>query len=193
MHADALEYTGNRTGKITNCKVGDYVLTLGNSIGKKLVVEIKDVNNISTTDIHRELELAKKNREAEYAIFVIRDFEALPKSVGWFNEYNGNSLVCALGKNENDGVLHEELLYIAYKWAKSKLIVESHKENKTDVTALIQKGEAAKYKLKAYQSVVTQCGNIEKSTQDIRKIIGITEKEIQADLDAIINAINLSS
>jgi hypothetical protein len=155
--------------------------------------EIKDVNNISTTDIHRELELAKKNREAEYAIFVIRDFEALPKSVGWFNEYNGNSLVCALGKNENDGVLHEELLYIAYKWAKSKLIVESHKENKTDVTALIQKGEAAKYKLKAYQSVVTQCGNIEKSTQDIRKIIGITEKEIQADLDAIINAINLSS
>jgi hypothetical protein len=95
----------------------------------------------------------QKRREAEYAIFVIRDFESLPKSVGWFNEYNGNSLVCALGKNGNDGVLHEELLYIAYKWAKSKLILESLKENKIHVTALVQKGEAAKNKLRVFQSV----------------------------------------
>jgi hypothetical protein len=191
-HADTLEYTGNKTGKITNCKVGDYVMELGDSIGKKLVFEIKDVNNISTTDIHRELEDAKKNREAEYAIFVIRDFEALPKSVGWFNEYNENKLVCALGKNGNDGVLHEELLYIAYKWAKSKLILESPKENKIDFAALRQKGEAAKYKLKVFQSVLTQCGNLEKSTNEIRTIIKDAEREIKEDLEAIINAVNPS-
>jgi hypothetical protein len=189
MHADTLEYTGNKTGKITNCKVGDYVMSLGNSIGKKLVFEIKDVNSISTTEIHKELEDAKKNREAEYAIFVIRDFESLPKSVGWFNEYNGNSLVCALGKNENDGVLHEELLFIAYKWAKSKLILESLKEDKIDAVALIQKGEDAKNKLRVFQSVLTQCGNIEKSTKEIRTITGDAEREIKEDLDAVINAV----
>lgn len=189
MHADTLEYTGNKTGKITNCKKGDYVMALGNGIGKKLVFEIKDVNGISSTEILTELEVSKKNREAEYAIFVIRDIESLPKSIGWFNEYNGNNLVCALGKNENDGVLHEELLFIAYKWAKSKLILESLKENKIDVSALIQKGEAAKNKLRVFQRVLTQCGNIEKSTRDIREEIAVAEREIKEDLDAVINAV----
>jgi hypothetical protein len=56
-HADTLEDTGNKTGKITNCKMGDYVPALGNSIGKKLVFEIKNVNDITPAEILRELEL----------------------------------------------------------------------------------------------------------------------------------------
>ncbi len=48
---DTFEYTGNKPGKITNCKVGDYVMALGNSIGRKLVFENKDKDNISISEI----------------------------------------------------------------------------------------------------------------------------------------------
>jgi hypothetical protein len=34
---------------------------------------------------------------------------------------------------------------------------------------------------------LTQCGNIQKSTEDIRTIITTTEREIKEELDALIN------
>jgi hypothetical protein len=49
--------------------------------------------------------------------------------------------------------------------------------------------EGAKNKLRVFQNVLTQCENIEKSTQEIRTITVVTEREIKEDLDAVINAV----
>lgn len=91
VHGDCLENTSTKVGKLTRSKKGDFVITLGNNIGKKCVIELKDVDRrLTTDDIQVELEEAKKNREADYAILVTRHVESLPKSTGWFNEFNGH-------------------------------------------------------------------------------------------------------
>lgn len=111
VHGDSLENTSTKPGKLLSSKKGDYVVRFGNNTGKRLVIELKNVDKqFSTKDIQDELEQAKKNREADYALLVVKCVESVPKSVCWWGEYNGHNLVCALGNRDGNSSLHEEIL-----------------------------------------------------------------------------------
>lgn len=164
VQGDSLENTSAKVGKANRSKKGDFVLTLGNNVGKKCVIELKDVDKrFSADDILDELEEAKENREADYAIFVTRYVESLPKSTGWFAEFNGHNLVCALGDKQSDSKLHEEILCISYKWAKSKLLMDSYREKNVDCAFISQQVNVVSRKLGVFDMVLTQCGNIKKN------------------------------
>jgi hypothetical protein len=189
IHGDQLDKTGTKAGKVKLSKKGDFVLTLGHKIGKKIVLELKDGGKFSLNEIQHTMDEAIRNREATYGIFVVKNMESIPESVGWFNEYNGNQLVCALGNKESDGMLHEEILYIAYKWAKLKTLLESLQEKKMDASFIIQKATTIKNKLEEFKAIRTQCSNIEKSNEEIRTISRRAEKEISEQLTEIIESI----
>ena len=190
VHGDSLENTSTRVGRITRSKKGDFVLTLGNEVGKKCVIELKDVyKRFSVDDILNELEEAKKNREADYAIFVTRYVESLPKSTRWFAEFNGHNLVCALGNKQNDSTLHEEILCISYKWAKSKLLLDSYKEKKIDCVFINQQVKAVFSRLNVFDTILTQYGNIKRSNEEIKKSIESIREEIEEELNKIINSL----
>ena len=133
IHSDKIERTSNDSGKLSKSKKGDFVITLGD-IGKKIVFEMKDRGTISRPMIQKELDEAMENREAEYGIFVAKNKESLPVNVGWFNEYDGNHLVCAMENNDGDSLIDGEILHIAYKWARARLRIESTKEKKLDTS-----------------------------------------------------------
>jgi hypothetical protein len=195
INGDSLKNTTTEIGLISNCKKGDFVVTLGNNIGKTFVFELKDVEGrISSEQIQEDLDQAKKNRAADYGIYLTKNVESLPKSSGWFQECNGSNLVCALGKSDSDDVtLHQEILCIAYKWVKSKLLERSLKEKKIDVTFVTHQIQTVKLKLSAFNDIIVQCGNIRKSIGEIQKIIDTREYEINQELNKIIASIESSS
>jgi hypothetical protein len=65
--------TGNLTGAIKYCKVGDAVVELGpdcTAAGEKFVVEAKEDSSFDLSKARLEIEMARKNREAAVGVFV---------------------------------------------------------------------------------------------------------------------------
>jgi ABC-type transporter Mla subunit MlaD len=65
--------TGSTTGSIRNCKKGDLVIELGcenTAAGAKFVMEAKEDGSYDFAAARAEIEMARKNREANIGIFV---------------------------------------------------------------------------------------------------------------------------
>jgi hypothetical protein len=72
-HGDVAEDTGNSTGRIKNCKIGDAVITLGPdcaAAGARIVLEAKEEGRVTVRAAQDEIEQARKNRDAQHGIFV---------------------------------------------------------------------------------------------------------------------------
>lgn len=70
---DIATHTGNTTGLIKHCKVGDSVIELGPdnaAAGTKIVVEAKQKKEYQLAGAREEIEIARKNREAQVGLFV---------------------------------------------------------------------------------------------------------------------------
>lgn len=70
---DITTATGNSTGIIKNCKVGDVVVQLGPDSpapGVRIVVEAKDARNYNLAKALEEIAIARQNRQAQIGIFV---------------------------------------------------------------------------------------------------------------------------
>ncbi|CAN0338228.1 unnamed protein product, partial [Ectocarpus sp. 4 AP-2014] len=73
QRGDLCEATGATTGRVKNCKVGDAVLRLGPETpapGAKIVFEAKEDRKYNKTMAIDELETARKNRAADFGMFV---------------------------------------------------------------------------------------------------------------------------
>ncbi len=73
QRGDLAESTGNTTGAIRNCKVGDATLRLGPdspAAGATIVFEAKEALGYSVPKAIDELEQAKKNRGADFGVFI---------------------------------------------------------------------------------------------------------------------------
>lgn len=70
---DLVEFTGNATGLVKNCKKGDCVIELGPdhaAAAAKIVVEAKDVAGFDVRQARAEIEEGRKNRGAQVGLFV---------------------------------------------------------------------------------------------------------------------------
>jgi hypothetical protein len=70
---DVPRHTGNSTGRIRNCKVGDCLIELGPDSaapGSRVAVEAKEKVNYDLPTARAEIEQARKNREAQVGLFV---------------------------------------------------------------------------------------------------------------------------
>ena len=108
-----------------------------------------------------------ENRNASYGIFVSKWKEALPNSVGCFNEYDGKYLVCALTSKDHEGVPHPEILNMAIGWARNKLLMKSVKAEALDFELLYNKMEEIKKKINRFSLLETECTNAETAVEKI--------------------------
>jgi hypothetical protein len=70
---DIATHTGNTTGLIKNCKIGDFVIKLGpdeRAAGTQIVVEAKEKEGYSLAAALTEIETARKNRRAAAGLFL---------------------------------------------------------------------------------------------------------------------------
>jgi len=119
---DFVERTGEIVGLIPKSKVGDHVVTLNTNTKTKdlkIVFESKSANTYNSTNaIVKELEVAIKNRGADYGVFVFDNFERFNKvSSQPFHVISENMALTVL--NEDVGNLP---IKIAYVWAKNQLM-----------------------------------------------------------------------
>ena len=179
---DELQRTTEEYGLLAGSKKGDFVIKLGES-SSKIVIEAKDVGNISLNDIHKILEESMENRDAKYGIFVVKNVESMPMSVGFFKEYYGNQLVVALGTSESEELLAKELLLVAFNWAKAKLLSEVGIEGKKDITPIVrEKIQQIQDALNNFRNIRTHCTNLEKATKKILDISDDIESGIRSQL-----------
>ncbi|MGI0013739.1 MAG: hypothetical protein ACREBU_09905, partial [Nitrososphaera sp.] len=187
-HGDLLDMAGAKRGEIQGRIVGDLVITLGNGAGK-IVIELKDVKKgtYSMSKIHSELDEAMKNRNAAYGVFVVKNVNSIDASNGYFQEYDSNKLVCALGNSDTDGKLHSEILFIAYRWARLRLALEHFKQQKKLDTAYVnERMKLIKTELREFDKIITRCGTIERSAGEIEGIATSIRRNIDREIGFIL-------
>ncbi|TET89623.1 MAG: hypothetical protein E3J35_09445 [Methanomassiliicoccales archaeon] len=181
---DEVERTSTERGDLEGRVVGDFVITLNEKPDLKIVLETKDWGSVTLPKIRKNLEEAMENRSAEYGIFLIKNKEALPKMVGYFNEYPGNQLVAVYGVETEDGN-EGELLEIAYKWARTRLLYQKGEVTGVDLTRVGNRLEEISASMKNFTNILKQCKNVEKANDKIRKLCGDIRDEISSSMDEI--------
>ena len=180
---DELERKTDEIGEITDSFAGDFLITLRDIPDKKIVLETKDWGTVTQPQIIENLENAMKNRGAKYGIFVSKYKEALPKKIGWFNEFRGNMLVCALGSKKAD-TFFPELLNNACQWAKLRVKKEITVEEKA-LETLTEGIREIEIKLDTFSQIQTQCTNVDKATKEIRELSDTLKNSIEEQIRKI--------
>jgi len=186
---DRLEPTGTTVGKATRSKKGDFVLRFAEKPEMPVVIEAKDVGRLSLQEIQQTLKEAIENRGAAYAILVSKNVDALPGSVGWFNEYGNNQLVIALGESGSDE-LREEILNIAITWARFKLLIQTAKTGTLDISKISGEVQRAETIIGRFKDITTQCTNLEKASTTIRGVCDEIKRDLHEELATISALVN---
>lgn len=184
---DMVQYTGEEIGELDRCKKGDFVVTVNDK--HNIAIEAKD-QYLSQPKIKEEMETAIENRDAEYGILVAKSINNIPDEVGWFNEY-GNRLVVALTEGEEsegeESDLQNEMLQIAYKWARMKTLEgEAVEQDELDVTALKEELTGISDEIYRFRNIRSKLTNIEDASSDIRDEL----KEIQSGVKTSLDSLN---
>lgn len=181
---DEVINTSKEIGEIEGSKAGDFVVILNERPDLRIVIETKDKKSVTLPQIHSNLEESMENRNAEYSIFVIKDGDALPKQVGHFNEYPGNQLVTVFGI-ETEGGNDGEMLEIAYKWARNRLLFQKGVATGVDLSAVGDRLNEIEASMKNFTQMLKQCTNVEKASKKIRDLINRTKDDISDSMDEI--------
>jgi len=181
---DILTRTSDMVGAVTNSKKGDFVIDVDSKAEYRIVIEAKDWGNISLPKIHKEIDEALENRTAKFGIFITKWIEALPNSVGCFNCYNNDRIVCGLG-SKDDEIIHQEILHVAYCWARTQLLKKSVKAEKVDFDKIDSNLEEIKKQLTSFNNIRTQCRNIDNASKKIAQESENIKDEIQQCLKNI--------
>lgn len=167
---DELERTTDVPGRISGSKKGDFVVTLSGRPDCKIVLETKDVERMTLSNIHEIMKEAIENRDAKYGIFVTKWVESLPDSVGCFNEYQGNHLVCALTSKEHEGIIHPEILQIAVCWARIRSLLEKAEAEGLNISLIQAKLGEMRNKLELFARIKRECTNVENTVNRVRSL-----------------------
>ena len=93
-------------------------------------------------------------------------------------------LVCAIG-NGDEVTIHDELLLMALRYAKIRVMSQSENNNQVDASFIQEKIGNIRQKIGKLRSSKADCTNIEKSTKNIRNNLESIEDEINRDLDSV--------
>jgi hypothetical protein len=92
---DILEDTGATTGLKPNCKIGDYVMTIGPeklATGARIVIEAKESASYDLNKTLEEADTARINRQADVCVFV-HSIKTAPSSIPNFQRYGRDIVV----------------------------------------------------------------------------------------------------
>ena len=187
-YSDTVESTGESIGDVSAQKKGDSVVTIDGT-EKRFVLEMKHyTGRLTLPGIRRLLDGSMKNRRADYGVLVSRNRDVLPKEVGWFNEYDGNKLVCAL--SENDG--EEENVWVlttAYRWARLRMTSDSDGDLEIDPDVITKGISEIEASLRRMQTVTTKCKSISKAAGEIEELMKEEKQKIKDEIGSILHSL----
>lgn len=171
---DVSTRTGNTTGEIRNCKVGDALLTLGPESAApnaKIVVEAKEDRSYDVAQARTEIETARKNRAAQVGLFVFSKKTSLP-TLEPLARFGNDVLVVWDAEDATTDVF----LRVGLTLAKALCIREAHTS------------EAQEVDFAELDKAVLE---IEKRANDLDKVNGWSET-IKSNADKIIDHVRIA-
>ncbi|WP_049931203.1 hypothetical protein [Halosimplex carlsbadense] len=169
---DEVEPTGEELGERSDRKVGDFVLTLGDT-GQRIVVEAKSATNYSQPKIKEELAEAIENRDADYALIVFECESYVPDKIGYFQEFDDDRLSVALSADEDDDV-EPGFLRIAINWARARA-VQSYVDAGADLEP-----EAIQNDIGEVEDAIGRFSRVRTKTTNIREAANEIDEELRS-------------
>lgn len=187
---DNLMKTGTETGYSGDSKKGDFVLEVADS-GKRIAIEAKHSNQ-SEQQIVDYMGEVIENRDADYGIFIAREVSQVPRKIGWFEEVDDDVLVVALSDGE-DAPFADELLKVAYRWARVRLRSSTADGGQdVDIATIQSELTDAERTLSQFSQLKKQCTSIENSAADLWEDVDALQDEVSDHFDSVLTSLRPS-
>ncbi len=182
---DIATRTGNTTGQIKNCKVGDCVIELGpDSVAAKatIVVEAKEKESYNLAKAREEIEIARRNRNAQVGLFVFSSRSA-PEGIEPLTRY-GQDVVVAWDSEDQSSDIY---LRVGLTLARA-LCVRSQQERagqRIDFSAIDQAILEIEKRVRTFDEIEKLTKTIRSNSEKILKKIAPTRKSLDRQVKVL--------
>jgi hypothetical protein len=186
---DVFQETGSTTGVRPNCKVGDYVITVGPekiAAGARIVIEAKESASYDLVASLDEAELARNNRQAEICVFV-HSTRTAPAGIPTFQRFGRDLVVRWNPDDDENDVWLEAALMVA-----TALSVKAVSHNKDDAASFQKIDNAIERVRKAldgFEEVNTSANTIKNSAERILNRARIMQEALSTQVQAVVDEI----
>jgi hypothetical protein len=163
-------------------KVGDVVVTIGASHGPaqgRIVFEAKN-SRLSRPEAVRQLDQAKRERNADYAVLVVPSDEKVPARMHALREYNGDKLIVAYDAEEG-----QLALQVAYALARARVLMARGDAENVDGVAVADSVERALAELEEVRRIRQQLTGAKTQIDRASEIVGAMSDRVSGHLEEI--------
>lgn len=174
---DLLAETGTTPGLIRNCKVGDAVLELGanhRAAGARVVIEAKEKAGYGAAQAQSELEVACKNRDAEFGIVVV-SARCAPEDQHRFYPLGGGVVVVWDAEDSGSDVFLDAALALGRA---SCVRVRTRDDEAFDVGALEKAVRIVEKQIEGLEEIRTAAETVERGSARILKRVRILDDNL---------------
>jgi hypothetical protein len=182
---DVYEAVGATTGAISYCKIGDFVITLGPDSAApnaRIVWEAKSNKSYDLAGALKELDQARKNRQAQVGVFVFAK-EAAPDGSEPFARY-GNDIIIVWDPDDPASDLYVKA---AYSVARALVIREAHEsaESEAAVAAIEKATLAIEKQLEHLGDIKTWAETVKNSGAKISERAGKLQEALAEQVETL--------
>jgi Uncharacterized protein conserved in bacteria (DUF2130) len=163
-------------------KKGDVVVAIGAGHGPaagRIVFEAKN-SRLSRPEAIRQLDDARRERNADYAVLVVPSEDKVPARMTPLREYNGDKLVVAY--DVDDGAL---ALQVAYSLARARVLMARGSADGVDGAAVADTAERALGALEDVRRIRQQLTGAKTQIDRASDIVGAMSDRVRAHLEEI--------
>jgi hypothetical protein len=163
-------------------KKGDVVVAIGAGHGPaqgRIVFEAKN-SRLSRPEAIRQLDDARRERNADYAVLVVPSDGAVPARMSPLREYNGDKLIVAY--DAEDGPL---ALQVAYSLARARVLMARGATEGIDGAALADTVERALGALEDVRRIRQQLTGAKTQIDKASDIVGAMSDRVRAHLEEV--------
>jgi hypothetical protein len=186
---DIATATGNETGAIKSCKVGDATVELGPDCiaqGAKFVVEAKEHASYDINKAREEIEKARKNRGASVGVFVFSKKTAPAKQEAFLRYGNDIFVVWDADDIGNDVILKSALCLakaLCVRESKTREAEAADFQAIDNAILVIEKEAKRLESMKTWAETITN--NSGKMLDEIRKMGAALDRQMQILREAV--------
>jgi hypothetical protein len=186
---DVYEAVGTTTGAISYCKTGDFVVALGPDSAAPnahIVWEAKSNKSYDLAGALKELDQARKNRQAQVGVFVFAK-EAAPDGSDPFARY-GNDIIVVWDPEDPASDLYVKA---AYSVARALVIRETHEsaESEAAVAAIEKATLAIEKQLEHLGQIKTWADTVKNNGEKISERAGKLQEALTEQVESLNNQI----
>jgi hypothetical protein len=161
-------------------RTGDIVVALDACRGPargRIVFEVK-TGKLSRPDALRELDKAKEQRDADFAVLVVPSEDKVPAKMRQLREYNGDKLIVTFDADA-DGPL---TLEVAYALARARVLMSRSEAEGIDAAAVRDTVERALNAMETVRAVKSQLTGAKTSIDRARDLIDAMADQVREHL-----------